>query len=209
MVTLYDYPKSSAAYRVRIALNLKQLPYRKLKVSLLDNDQLSSAYLQLNPNGSVPTLKTEQGILTQSTAIIEYLDEYYPDPPLLPLNSFERAQCRALSQLIVSDMHPLNNLRALNYLRDNFATTESQKNQWYFHWLTRGFDAVNAQLVQSTTAFCCGDTPSIADICLVPQLFNARRFHFDLSPYPRLTAIEAECQQLHAFQLAQPDNQVY
>ncbi|MDX1301500.1 maleylacetoacetate isomerase [Photobacterium sp.] len=210
---LYDYSRSSASYRVRIAFNLKGLSYQQCPVSLLDSEQKSARYLSLNPNGLVPCLDTDQGVLGQSLAIIEYLEETYPEHALLPADPWLRAQCRSLAQLIACDIHPLNNLQVLNYLNSEFGTNKNEKMVWYHHWLARGCQALETIIVNNRTRdnasdlFCCGDSPTLADICLVPQLYNANRFGFDLSPYPTLVRIDHHCQQLDAFIQAHPDNQ--
>ncbi|QUJ69449.1 maleylacetoacetate isomerase (plasmid) [Photobacterium sp. GJ3] len=210
-MTLYDYFRSSAAYRVRIALNLKGLRYDSHPVSLVDKAQQSPAYQAINPAQLVPTLETEQGYLSQSLAIIEYLDECYPENALLPSDPWQKAQCRALALSVACDIHPVNNLRVLNYLTGELAVSQEDKLIWYHHWLKAGLAALETQLAarhqQHSTTFCCGDTPMLADLCLVPQLYNARRFELDLSPYPSLTRIEQACQQLKAFKDAHPENQ--
>ncbi|MBD1557048.1 maleylacetoacetate isomerase [Vibrio sp. S9_S30] len=201
---LYDYVRSTAAYRVRIALNLKGVDYEPVPVSLLDGDQNSAEYLEVNAAGLVPSLETQGDIITQSLAIIEYLDELYPELPLLPEHPIKRAQCRALAYDVACDMHPLNNLRVLKHLTGELAQSEEEKLAWYHHWLRQGFEGLEKKLSKSDTAFCCGDNPTLADICLVPQLFNARRFEFDLTPYPRLVEIESHCLALSAFSDASP-----
>ena len=203
----YDYGRSSAAYRVRIALRLKGLSCETIPISLLDGTQNSAGYRSLNPTGLVPSLDTGHGILGQSLAIIEYLDECHPEPPLLPAMPFARARCRALALQVACDIHPLNNLRVLNYLTGELKIGEKQKNRWYHHWLKQGLGPLEQQLSGNDSRYCCGDTPTLADICLVPQLYNARRFKLDLAPYPRLGAIELACHQLEAFRLAHPDQQ--
>ncbi|GAA3540613.1 maleylacetoacetate isomerase [Zobellella aerophila] len=204
---LYDYVRSSAAYRVRIALNLKGLAYEASPVSLLDGAQGSNDYRALNPTCLVPSLDTGEGVLGQSLAIIEYLDERYPEPALLPGSPFERARIRSLAQQVACDIHPLNNLRVLKYLTGELGISEAQKTSWYHHWLQQGLAPLEQQLSGSDTPFCCGDTPGLADICLIPQLYNAHRFKLDMTPYPRLTAIEQACNRLEAFHRAHPDQQ--
>ena len=203
---LYDYPRSSAAYRVRIALNLKGQTFEAVPVNLLEGAQRGEDYRALNPTGLVPSLDTGEGLLGQSLAIIEYLDERFPAPPLLPAGAFARARARALALQVACDIHPLNNLRVLQYLVGEFGIDEQQKLAWYHHWLRQGLAALERQLAETDSPFCCGDTPGLADICLVPQLYNARRFGLDLTPYPRLVAIEAACQRLEAFAAAHPDH---
>ncbi|WP_407331968.1 maleylacetoacetate isomerase [Enterovibrio sp. 27052020O] len=203
---LYDYSKSSASYRVRIALNVKGLSYQSQSVSLLEGDHRSEHYMALNPSGLVPTLVDNGQILTQSLAIIEYLEEAYPSPSIMPTDCAARAKCRALALDIACDIHPLNNLRVLKHLTGPMGHSEDEKLDWYLHWLRIGLSAVEKKVEHSQTAFCCDDTPTLADICLIPQLFNARRFHLDLTPYPTLKEIEQRCQALPAFEQAHPDN---
>ncbi|WP_373829676.1 maleylacetoacetate isomerase, partial [Neisseria dentiae] len=175
---LYSYFRSSASYRVRIALNLKKIPHETDFVHLLKNggEQRSAAYAALNPQKLVPALATEEGVFTQSLAIIEYLEETHPETPLLPATAAERARVRAIAQLMACDIHPLNNLRVLQYLQNHLQADEAAKNAWYAHWIREGFDALE-QLLQSpqTGRFCHGDTPTLADCCLVPQVYNAQR----------------------------------
>ncbi|KLV07952.1 maleylacetoacetate isomerase [Photobacterium ganghwense] len=212
---LYDYYRSSASYRVRIALNLKGLEYAQQPVSLLDNEQNSTTYTALNPSGLVPGFipdpaagsENDGELLSQSLAIIEYLDERYPEPPLLPSEPWQKAKCREIAFAIACDIHPLNNLRVLKYLTGPLAIDESEKMAWYHHWLKQGLQSLEVMVSRHSHPFCCGDEPSLADICLIPQLYNAKRFGFDLSHYPRLLDIEARCQALPAFIAAHPDNQ--
>lgn len=206
---LYGYFRSSAAYRVRIALNLKGLAYDNHFIHLQKNDQLSADYAKLNPQKLVPALVDGDQLLTQSMAIIEYLDETHPNPPLLPKTAAERARVRALAQAIACDIHPINNLRVLRYLVKEMGVSDEKKDQWYRHWVETGLQAVEALLAgnPATGRFCHGDAPSLADICLVPQVANARRFKCDLSACPTVLRIEAECQTLDAFAKAAPDKQ--
>jgi maleylpyruvate isomerase len=206
---LYGYFRSSAAYRVRIALNLKGLAYDNHFIHLQKNDQLSEDYARLNPQKQVPALVDDGTMLTQSLAIIEYLDETHPDPALLPSDPAERARVRALALAIACDIHPLNNLRVLRYLVKEMGLPEEKKNQWYQHWIENGFQAVEKMLAGSpaTGRFCHGDSPTMADICLVPQVANARRFDCDLSAFPTVVRIDAECRKLEAFATAAPDKQ--
>lgn len=208
---LYTYFRSSAAYRVRIALNLKQLPYDAVAVHLLrDGGQQKQAdYKQKSPLGIVPALETEHAVLTQSLAIIEWLDETYPQVALLPYDADGRARVRAIAQTIACDIHPLNNLRVLAYLTKNIGITEEQKNDWYRHWVNEGLAAVEQLLANDphTGTFCHGDTPGLADCCLVPQVFNARRFQCPLDDLPVISRIVAACESLEAFQLASPAQQ--
>ncbi|WP_417615370.1 maleylacetoacetate isomerase [Oceanisphaera sp.] len=207
---LYDYARSSAAYRVRIALNLKGVAYEATSISLLDGAQQSDDYRALNATGLVPSLAIDdqgsgESILGQSLAIIEYLNECYPDPPLLPGTPLERARTRALALQVACDIHPINNLRVLKYLTGELGLSEEQKTTWYHHWLKQGLAPLEQQLSGSDTPFCCGNTPTLADICLIPQLYNAHRFKLDMSPYPRLLAIEQACNRLDAFSRAHPE----
>jgi maleylacetoacetate isomerase len=209
-VKLYDYFRSSAAYRVRIALNLKGLVPERAFVHLRRGVQRGDDYLALNPQGLVPSLVTDAGdVLTQSLAIIEWLDETHPQPPLLPPDAAGRARARALALAIACDIHPLNNLRVLNYLTGTLGATEAQKNGWYRYWCDVGLEALETQLAReaATGTFCHGGAPTIADICLVPQLANARRVDLDLAPYPTLLRIEAACSALPAFAAAAPARQ--
>ena len=207
---LYDYFRSSAAYRVRIALNLKGVTPERAFVHLRHGAQRGDDYLALNPQGLVPSLVTGDGdVLTQSLAIIEWLDETHPKPPLLPSDAAGRARVRALALAIACDIHPLNNLRVLNYLTGTLGATDAQKNGWYRYWCDVGLEALETQLARETAAgaFCHGGTPSLADICLVPQLANARRVDLDLAPYPTLLSIEAACMAVPAFAAAAPSKQ--
>ena len=210
MLKLYTYFRSSAAYRVRIALNLKGLPYESVPVHLLRDggEQHAPDYAQLNPAELVPTLVDGEHALGQSLAIIEYLDEVHPSPSLLPGNALARARIRTLAQSIACDMHPLNNLRVLQYLAREHQLDEAAKAMWVRHWITLGFTALEAQLQHASTGvFCHGDTPTLADCCLVPQMFNARRFNTPLDAFPTICRIEAACLALDAFQRAAPEVQ--
>jgi maleylpyruvate isomerase len=205
---LYTYFRSSAAFRARIALNLKGLDYEPAFVSLLNGDQRGSAFRALNPQGLVPALEDGGTVYAQSLAIIEYLDERYPDPPLLPRMPEERARVRALALGIACDIHPLNNLRVLQYLENDMGLSREQRSAWYRHWIAEGFTALEKMLSDSPRgAYCHGDTPGLADIVLVPQVFNAERYRCDLAPYPRMRSIHAACMALPAFQRAAPANQ--
>lgn len=207
---LYSYFRSSAAYRVRIALNLKGLAYETVPVHLLRNggEHRQPAYTALNPQALVPALADDGHWLTQSLAVIEYLEETRGGPPLLPADPPGRARVRALAQLIACDTHPLNNLRVLRYLQDVLAADEAAKNAWYRHWVAESFNALEILLQSAGTGrFCHGDTPTLADCCLVPQVYNARRFGVDLTPYPAIVRIDAECAALPAFQAAAPEAQ--
>ena len=207
---LYDYFRSSAAYRVRIALNLKGVVPERAFVHLRRNAQRSEDYLALNPQGLVPMLVADDGaVLTQSLAIVEYLDEAYPAPPLLPAAPTERARVRGIALEIACDIHPLNNLRVLQYLKNTLGVSEEQKDAWYKYWIDVGLEALETRLARdaATGRFCHGDTPTLADICLVPQLANARRMNIDVAPYPTLTRIEAAAISLPAFVDAAPAKQ--
>ncbi|MEY3136655.1 MAG: maleylacetoacetate isomerase [Pseudomonadota bacterium] len=206
---LHGYWRSSAAYRVRIAVRLKGLVLEESFHSLPKAEQRQWAYLAINPQGLVPALQTSQGVITQSTAIIEYLDELFPQPPLLPAASHARAVVRGMAGIICADIHPLNNLRVLNYLRAELSAEEPRVNQWVNHWISEGFRGLEALARQHSTTgrFCFGDQVSLADICLVPQVFNARRFKCSLDEFPTLLAIDAHCCSLEAFRLAAPDLQ--
>ena len=205
---LYDYYRSSACYRVRIALNLKQIHYEKISVHLVNNggEQHHPDYLALNPQGLVPTLNENGHILTQSLAIIEYIDELYPTCPLLPKTPLARAQVRAIALLIACDIHPLNNLRTTNRLRQQFDASEEQVLSWYFNWFQQGFDALEKQLAMlpHKGPYCYGPSITMAEICLVPQVFNAHRFGFSMKDYPLINAIYDHCLTLSAVIDAQP-----
>ena len=205
---LYDYGFSSASYRVRIAMALKNLQYTSIIKNLRSGEHRLSEFLQINVQGFVPALQMDDGVvLTQSVAIIEYLDEQYPDPPLLPAQPLARARVRALTQAIASDIHPLNNLRVLRYLEEKLILDKQTRDAWYRHWISVGFDALERWLARdaATGRFCHGNSPTIADVCLVPQVFNARRFSVDMNSFPRILAIDAACRELAAFQSAAPD----
>jgi maleylacetoacetate isomerase len=208
---LYSYFRSSAAYRVRIALNLKGLAYETVPVHLTrgGGEQLAPGYRKLNPQALVPVLEDGGRVLTQSLAIIEYLDEVHPQVPLLPKDPVARARVRALALAVACDLHPLNNLRVLNYLSGPMGLGDDAKRTWYRHWIAEGLGALEASLAgdRATGRFCHGDAPGLADCCLVPQLANAYRFKCDVSPYPTLLRIEKNCQALEAFQRAAPDKQ--
>ena len=207
---LYDYFRSSAAYRVRIALNLKGVAPERVFVHLRKGAQREEDYLALNPQGLVPALAIEGGaVLTQSLAILEWLDETCPMPPLLPDDAAGRARVRAIALSIACDIHPLDNTRVLNYLTGTLGLSAAQKDGWYKYWIDVGFEALETRLAReaATGRFCHGDSPTIADICLVPQLANARRVAMDLAPYPTLTRIETACLALPAFANAAPARQ--
>ena len=206
---LYNYFRSSAAYRVRIALNLKGLAAENVFIHLQKNEQGGDDYLRVNPQGLVPALVDGNETITQSMAIVEYLDETYPSPPLMPGTPAERARVRSIAQLVACDIHPIDNLRVLRYLVNDLGLSEEQKNAWYAHWVVVGLNALETMLGADgrTGTFCHGDTPTLADICLVPQLANARRANVDLAPYPTLVRIDAACNESPAFANAHPMKQ--
>jgi maleylacetoacetate isomerase len=207
---LHGHSLSSASYRVRIALALKGLEVTTVRLDLRAGEQRLEEFLQINSQGFVPALTLDSGaVLTQSVAIIEYLDEIHPNPPLLPQAPLARARVRALTQAITCDVHPLNNLRVLQYLENVLHHDKATRDMWYRHWVQLGFDALERWLVRdaATGRFCHGDSPTMADVCLVPQVANARRFAVDLGPYPRIVGIDAACREIAAFQGAAPERQ--
>jgi maleylacetoacetate isomerase len=208
-VKLYTYFRSSAAFRTRIALNLKGLGYEPHFISLPKAVHRQAEYARVNPQALVPTLVTDDGLhLAQSLAIIEYLDETRPEPPLLPRDPRGRARVRSLSLLIACEIHPLNNLRTLQYLKRELKHTEEQVNAWYRHWIADGLGKLEAEIASPATGrFSHGDTPTMADCCLVPQVFNAQRYDCDLAPYPTVMRVFGECMKLDAFDRAQPSKQ--
>lgn len=209
MIELYGYWRSSAAYRVRIALNIKGLEARQHFVNLREGEQKSDRYRRMNALGRVPTLVDDGQVFTQSLAILEYLEERYPEPPLLPTDAVGRARVRALAQVVACDIHPINNLIVLKYLENELKVKSDMKIAWYRHWIAEGFAALEKMLAgDPRTGRCChGDTPGMADLCLVPQMYNARRFDCDLSSYPTLVRIDAACMELDAFRQAAPEVQ--
>lgn len=213
MLKLYDYFRSTASYRVRIALNLKGIDHECIPVHLVRDggEQHLPAYRALNPQGLLPSVALEDKItLTQSLAIIDYLDETYPKPALLPQSPIARTEVKSLALLIACDIHPLNNLRVLNQLKSQFNASEEDITTWYHHWLKLGFDALEAKLAlhhtKAPALFCYNHAVSLADICLIPQVYNAKRFNFSLAPYPLISAIDAHCLTLDAFKKAAPEN---
>jgi len=208
---LFSYWRSSAAYRVRIALNLKQLHYELVPVHLLEagGQQRMPEYRGINPQSLVPTLMHGHRIFRQSMAIIEYLDETWPDPPLLPSVARDRARARAIAQAIACDVHPLNNLRVLQYFENVWGVPAPEREEWGRHWIREGFAAVEKMLAEnlSTGTFCDGEMPGLADCCLVPQVYNARRFSVDMDPYPTIRRIHDNCMKLPAFDAARPEKQ--
>jgi maleylacetoacetate isomerase len=209
---LYTYFRSSAAYRVRIALNLKGLDYTAVPVHLLrgGGEQHGAAFAELSPARLVPVLEDGAVTLTQSLAIIEYLEETYPTPPLLPADAASRARVRALALSIACDIHPLNNLRVLRYLKSEFELDDRQREDWSRHWMRQGFGALERMLADSvqTGSFCHGESPSLADCCLVPQIANARRLQWSLDDYPTMMRVHDNCVRLSAFARAAPSAQL-
>jgi maleylpyruvate isomerase len=206
---LYNYFRSSAAYRVRIAVNLKRLKPENVFIHLLKGEQRTPDYLKLNPSGLIPMLEDGGEVITQSLAIIEYLNETYAMPPLLPATPKDRARVRSIAMAIACDIHPLDNLRVLKYLTGVLKTSEQDKIEWYAHWVHEGLMALETRLASDprTGRFCHGNAPTIADICLIPQLANARRASMDLALYPTLLRIEEVCNELPAFADAAPAKQ--
>lgn len=202
---LYTYFRSSAAYRVRIALNLKGVSHESVSVNLLKGEQREAGYKALNPQMRVPSLDIGETILIQSPAILEYLDEVYPEPPLLPMGAVNRAKVRAIASLIACDIHPLNNSGTIGYLKNRLGHDQAAADEWYAHWVREGFDAIEAMLGPGPYAF--GSKITLADVYLVPQVFNARRFNVPLDAYPKIVAVDAACAELKAFQNAAPANQ--
>lgn len=204
-IVLHDYFRSSASYRVRIALNLKGIDYDRIAVNLADGAQKEEAYRALNPQGFVPMLDIDDRRLTQSLSIAVYLDQTRPDPPLLPRDPGDSAHVRSLALAIACDIHPLNNLRVLKYLKGPLALSEEQKDEWYRHWVAEGLEALEALARPRAGAFLFGDRPTLADVCLVPQLYNARRFSVTLDPYPTLRRADETASAHPAFAAAHPD----
>lgn len=207
---LYHYFRSSASYRVRIALNLKNIPCELIDIHLLNNGGMHNApdYLKINPQGLVPCLELDDGQrLIQSQAIIEYLDETLPQPPLLPIEPYAKGEVRALALIIACDIHPLNNLRVLNQLKTQFHAQEPDVITWYHHWLKAGLDAIEAQLqkLPRSKPVCYGDTLTLADVFLIPQVYNAHRYKLPMTNYPLINEINAYCLSLEAFQKASPE----
>ena len=203
---LYTYFRSSAAYRVRIALNLKNIQHELVTVNLLKSEQQAPEYLDKNPQGLLPALETNDGVLAQSMAILEYLEETHPDTPLLFGDAWQKAQIRNLCYAIACDIHPIDNLRVLKYLSGELGADDAIKNTWYRHWVEVGFEKIE-QLLDHTNEYCVGDKPRLADVCLVPQVFNAYRFNVDMTAYPKIAAIYERCNKLDAFIDAAPQNQ--
>jgi maleylacetoacetate isomerase len=206
---LYTYWRSSAAYRVRIALHLKGLAFESIPVHLVKDEQHAAAFKDVNPQELIPVLRHGDRVLTQSLAIMEYLDETFPEKPLLPAVARDRQRVRAIAAMVACDIHPLGNLRVQQYLERELGATQEQREAWSRHWIGKGFEAIERVLSDSpaTGEFCEGDRPTMADCCLVPQVYNARRFNLDLAPYPTIARIDAACRALDAFQAAQPERQ--
>ena len=204
---LYDYYRSSAAYRVRIALNLKGIDYESRSVNLLDSEQKSDEYRALNPQGFVPMLEIDGHRLVQSLAIINYLDLRFQNQPLIPALAAERAHVVAMSMVIACDVHPLNNLRVLKYLGGTLGLSQEQRDSWYAYWISEGLPALEAMAAPQAGKFLFGDAPTGADVCLVPQLYNARRFNVPLDDYPTLRRAEENASSMEAFAAAHPDRQ--
>lgn len=211
MLKLYTYFRSSAAYRVRIALNLKGLSYQSIPVHLLKGggEQLQDSYRAINPGALVPSLQDGAATLTQSLAILEYLEEIHPEIALLPGDALGRARVRALALIVACDIHPLNNLRVLKYLKNTLQLPEDSRNDWYRHWVQQGLGTIEAHLARDSQsgAFCHGDSPTLADCCLIPQVYNAQRYQVDLAPYPTIERIHTRCAELPAFIDAHPEQQ--
>ncbi len=206
-IVLYDYARSSAAYRVRIGLNLKGLDYERRTVNLLDSEQQGEAYRALNPQGLVPMLDVDGQRIIQSLAILVYLDQIVPEPPLMPRDPVDGAHVRALAMTIACDIHPLNNLRVLKYLAGPLGLDQAQRDGWYAHWISEGLSALEALASPRAGDFLFGDQPGLADVCLVPQLFNARRFNVPVGDYPILLRADDNAGRLPAFAAAHPDAQ--
>lgn len=206
---LYDYYRSTACYRVRIALNIKNIHYNKIPIHLVNNngEQHSNEYYHINPQELVPSLEANGQIIHQSLAIIDYLEEIFPENPLLPHTILDKAQVRSLALLVACDMHPLNNLRVLNHLKEQFHANETEIQHWYHHWLRIGFDAFEEKLqhLKRSKFVCFGDSPTLADVCLIPQVYNANRFNFSMDNYPLIKQINNYCLTLSAFQNAAPE----
>lgn len=209
-ITLYSYWRSSAAYRVRIALNLKQLDYQTIPVHLVKNggEQHSETFREMNPNELVPVLKDGDLILNQSMAIMDYLDETYSGHPLVPSKGEQRYIVKALANDIAIDIHPINNLRILQYLERECELTAEHKQKWYKHWIGIGFKAFETKLKHTSGLYCVGDEITLADLCLVPQVYNAIRFGVDMTPFPTIQSICERCNQQTAFIDAMPENQI-
>lgn len=207
-MVLYDYFRSTACYRVRLALHIKNIAFECIEVHLINNEgeQHRPEYHKINPQHLVPSLKINDQIITQSLAIIDYLEDVYPKIPLLPVNPYIKASIKALALIVACDIHPINNLRVLNYLKEEFHANQEQITTWYHHWLKLGFDAFEIQLqgLERSKPVCFGATPTLADVCLIPQVYNAKRFDLDMTAYPLITEINDYCLTLPAFIKSQP-----
>jgi len=208
-VKLYGYFRSSASYRVRIALNMKALAYEQVSIHLAKGRQYDAQFAAINPQNLVPVLEHEGRMLFQSLPILQFLDEVYPSPALLPKDSYERNRVRSLGLIIAAEIHPLNNVRVLNYLTGTLGVSGEQKQSWYQHWVLTGFTALEKRLATETQTgrFCHGDQPGFADVCLVPQVANANRYKIDLTAFPTIRRINDECLKLEPFRKAMPENQ--
>jgi maleylacetoacetate isomerase len=204
-VKLYTFFRSSASYRVRIAMNLKGLPYEAALISLTKNEQKGPDYLKVNPQGRLPSLDVDGTVLIQSPAILEYLEEVHPEPALLPRDPVQRAKIRAVSAIVGCDIHPLNNSGTLAYLKGKMGQDEAAVNAWYAFWVLEGFRAIEPLLELGPFAF--GDKPTLADVYLAPQLYNARRFKVPLDAFPKIVGADAACSELEAFRAAAPERQ--
>jgi maleylpyruvate isomerase len=204
---LHGYWRSGTSYRTRIALELKGLAYEHRGVDLRAGEQRSEAFLRLNPQGLVPALEVEEGVLTQSPAILEWIEERWPEPPLLPAEPFARAEVRAMAATVACDIHPLNNLRVLQALKRDLNADEQAVAAWTARWITAGFDALERLIGRHGKGWAWGEAPTLADCCLIPQVYSARRFEVDLEPYPGILAIDARAAEHPAFQAAHPDRQ--
>jgi maleylpyruvate isomerase len=204
---LYDYWRSSAAYRVRIALNFKQLAYEQVAVDLRAGAQRAPEFLALNPQGLVPVLDDDGAVLSQSLPILNYLEERYPERSLLPKDLPGRALSRGIAVAIACEIHPLNNLRVLQYLEHELGLAKDVRRRWYHHWIAEGLGPIEAMLARGAGEFCVADAPSLADVCLVPQVYNARRYDCDLAPYPTIRRIDERCRALEPFARAAPERQ--
>jgi maleylacetoacetate isomerase len=202
-IRLHDYWRSSAAYRVRIALNLKGLAYEAVPVNLLTSEHKSEAYRAIDPQGMLPTLEIDGQRLIQSVAIIDYLDRRFPEPALLPADPLARSAALAKALVVACDIAPINNLRMMRWLEQELHADADERQRWLTHWMTEGFTALEA--LAGTTPFLAGETPGLPDLCLVPQIYNARRFAVPLDAYPTLVAIDARCAEIEGFAAAHPD----
>lgn len=207
MIKLYTYCRSSASYRVRIGLNLKKLAYESIYIDLSKGEQNTPSYAAINPQQLVPTLVDGDKVIHQSLAILEYLDQSYPNINLLPKDSYERALVKAFSLDIACDVHPINNLRVLKYLSNEVGIDDSKKDAWYQYWLKTGFTGLEAQIKNTAVDFCFGNTVSLADVCLIPQVYNALRYHHPMEQYPTLLRIYNHCLNIPAFFKASPEQQ--